>query len=55
MSAVQNLAEARREAREHGMTRRREIRKRVRSQELGREYEEKLSPPEGNASSSLPH
>ncbi|OCB87714.1 hypothetical protein A7U60_g5241 [Sanghuangporus baumii] len=54
MTAVQNLAEARREAREHGMTRRREIRKRVRSQELGQEYEEKKLSPESSPSDSEP-
>lgn len=43
MSAAQNLAQARREAREVGMTRRAEIRKRVRSQDLEREYEERLT------------
>ncbi|KAL5531145.1 hypothetical protein ACEPAG_4021 [Sanghuangporus baumii] len=54
MSAVQNLAEARREAREHGMTRRREIRKRVRSQELGLEYEEKTLSSDSTPSDSEP-
>lgn len=43
MSAAQNLAQARREAREVGLSRRAEIRKRVRSQDLEREYEERLA------------
>ena len=55
-TAVQNLAQARRDAREFGMERRRQIRKRVRTQELEREYEEKLLPggnPEGSGSSNI--
>ena len=42
MTAAKNLAQARREAREVGMSRRAEIRKRVRSLELEREYENRL-------------
>lgn len=40
VSAAKNLAQARREAREYGELRRAEIRKRVRSSEIDREYEE---------------
>ncbi|KAI5117333.1 hypothetical protein M0805_001938 [Coniferiporia weirii] len=40
-SAAQNLAQARREAREFGALRRSEIRKRVREQELGQENEDR--------------
>ncbi|EJD00068.1 uncharacterized protein FOMMEDRAFT_22527 [Fomitiporia mediterranea MF3/22] len=41
-TAAQNLAQARREAREVGMSRRVEIRKRVRGYELEREYQERV-------------
>jgi len=40
VSAAKNLAQARREAREYGELRRAQIRKRVRSSEIDREYEE---------------
>lgn len=41
-NAAQNLAQARREAREYGLIRRSEIRKRVRAQELQDEYSSKV-------------
>lgn len=42
-SAAQNLAQARREAREYGLVRRAEIRKRVRTRELEDEYSAKIA------------
>ena len=50
MNAAKNLAQARRDAREYGELRRAQIRKRVRSNELDREYEEMMSKKEGSVS-----
>ena len=42
-SAVRNLAQARKEAREVGLSRRAEIRKKVREIELDKEYESRVA------------